>query len=366
MCLSFRVGWTLCLGSLLVGGIGVEDSAYGCEMQSSSLSDQEIFRRHLIGSCTSDERTNHAIDAVEVFRALQEGRDVDLEGVTVIGDLMFDQLPVLSLNEISESSPVAGRILDARKTQNGRMILGSLSLYHVDVQGNWATNLRNDVIFFNEDVLMTETTFQQSMDFTQSVFLKSVDFSRSVIAYEGFFIRTQFDGRAIFDGVEFGTHSRFHKAQFKQDVSFTGSHFRGIAEFLEVAFTRKANFEKARFVMGTGFSGAQFDGPLLFVDAHFVREVFFRFSIFRQSANFQDATFQGVADFAHAQFPKDQAFSRTNFSIPPDFSDTVLEGQYTDVDTDIPVSKVLTIGLAFAGFLCFVTWGVRKWRESSS
>ncbi len=344
---------------------GSVTSSYACEVRKSSLPEPETFLRHLVGPCTSKERADLAISSDEIFQAILEGKHVDLSGVIVTGDLMFDQLPVRSLDAVSLSSRVAQQVLSQRNISSGRVVEGSISIHDAELQGSWATNLRNEVIVFVGEVHLTHTTFQQSVDFSQAMFLKTVNFSDSVILYEGFFIRSHFMERAIFDGVAFGTHSRFHKARFAQEASFLGSQFHGVAEFLEVVFEQKVSFKNGHFEMGTGFSGAQFSGPAVFENAIFSREVYFRFAKFSQKTDFREATFREVSDFMNAQFSEERDFSNVDFQVLPEFTGTVLEGKWIPGNTNNALSNRLSIGFAVLGMLCILAWGVRKWRDSS-
>ena len=349
---------------LTLAFVGSDEPVYACDLKESSSSEAAVFRRHLVGPCTLDERKAFAIPTHLLFQALQEGKSLDLRGVVIVGDLMFDQLSQQPLNATSLPSDVAQQIIATRHTQQGRIVQGSISIRDAVIEGSWATNLRNGVLIMLGDISLTETTFQQSVDFSQTVFLKTVDFSNSAILYEGFFIRAQFEKQANFDGVTFGTHSRFHKARFQQNVSFFNSRFNGLAEFLEVVFAKNASFEKVQFHMGTGFSGSQFHGSSNFSEALFVREAFFRFTNFQQEAKFQEAKFQEVCDFTSTKFLGDTNFSDTEFLVSPNFSETILEDEWK-MQAEKDFRRVnLALSLAFLGFLCFLIWGICKWRQS--
>ena len=338
---------------------------YACELEKSSSEEQGVYRRHLVGACTSEERQAFAISTAPLFQAIQSGKSLDLHGVRIVGDIMFDQLPLQSFNAASVPSGVAQQIVAKRNIQKGRIIPGSISVRDSEIQGNWATNLRNELLLILGDVVITGTTFQQSVDFSQTVFLHTVDLSTSTIQYEGFFIRTHFEGPAHFDDVKFGTHSRFHKARFRQDASFVKSRFAGLAEFLEVRFEKGAFFTHTSFSMGTGFSGAEFLGVSNFFQTVFHREAFFRFATFQQVANFSHATFREVSDFTEVKFVGTTDFTDVEFFVPPNFSRTKLENEWKAENTNKYVSEYLVTALTFLGFLCIFLWGVKKWRHSS-
>ena len=364
--LSQLVSLLLCFMGVMVFLMGNVTPVYGCELKESSSSEAKVFRRHLIGSCTSEERERFAISTDVLFQALHAEKSLDLLGVTIVGDLLFDQLPLQPMNGTSLISDAAQQIVAERRIQSGRIIPGSLSIRDSVIHGNWATNLRDGLLMIVGDVLITGTTFKQSMDFSKTAFLGTVNFTHSSIQYEGFFIGAHFEKEAIFEGVSFGTHSRFHKARFRQNANFFEGQFNGLAEFLEVEFEKRANFAQAQFQMGTGFSGTQFHGPSDFSQSKFTRETFFRFAIFQQDANFQDAIFREVSDFTSAKFAGNADFENVEFLVSPNFSETGLEGKFKKKNKNKFVSEYLAVGLAFLGFLCILLWGVKKWRYSSS
>ena len=346
---------------ILIGSVA---TSYACELEELSSEEQGVYRRHLVGVCTPEEREALAVSTELLFQAIQAGKSIDLQGVLIVGDLMFDRLPLQALNTVSVPSAVAQQIVTKQNIQKVRIIPGSISVRDSVIKGNWATNLRNEVLLILDDLVITGTTFQQSVDFSQTVFLRTVDFSTSNIQYEGFFIRTHFEGPANFDDMKFGTHSRFHKARFRQDVSFVKSRFAGLAEFLEVQFEKGAYFTHALFSLGTGFSGAEFFGPSNFSQTEFHREAFFRFATFQETANFGHAIFKEVSDFTEVKFVGSTDFTAVEFFVPSNFSGTKLENKWDAVNKKKYVSEYLAAILAFLGFLCFLVWGVRKWRQS--
>ena len=331
---------------------------YACEVQTPSTPKSNVFSRHLVGSCTVEEREALAIPTDLLFDALQNGQSLDLLGVLIVGDLMFDQLPVQPLTK--ESLPVGQQVIKELGIEDGRIIVGSISIRESTIQGTWATNLRNDHLLVLGDIDITETDFQQSVDFSQTIFFNKVNFFHSSIASEGFFIRSQFLKKAYFDRMVFGTHSRFHKARFRENVSFVASQFQGVAEFLEVVFEKDAMFEQAAFQMGTGFSGAQFFGGSNFTRALFSREAYFRFTEFQQEAHFRNVTFQAVSDYSHAQFLGSTDFEDVEFGSPPTFTDSNIEEKWRKEHTNYTLVDKLAVGIASLGLLCFLVLGLKK------
>ncbi|GJL63811.1 MAG: hypothetical protein NPIRA04_24650 [Nitrospirales bacterium] len=354
----------LVIVGVLTAIAGSVSFAESCEVSQSSSTEPEIFRRHLIGSCTAEERERLAVQADSLFQALKEGKRVDLRGVIIVGDLMLDQLPLQPISASTLPSAEAQQVAAERQVEEGRIIQQAVSVHNAVIQGNWATNLRQGLVVILGEFSVTGTRFEQSVDFSHTFFLQGLNFSNTEILYEGFFVRAHFEKSAIFNKVLFGTHSRFHKAQFKQDALFLESRFTGLAEFLEVIFEQGANFRKVQFQMGTGFSGAQFAGPAIFSESLFLREAFFRFASFEQEADFQGVTFQKISDFTDSSFAGHTNFKDVEFFVPPQFSGTTLEGTEEGVNKQKNVSETLSVLLVFLGFLCVLAWGVKKWRHS--
>ncbi|MCH7614538.1 MAG: pentapeptide repeat-containing protein [Nitrospinae bacterium] len=289
--------------------------------------------RILAGDCSQDERLALAVTAQEVLTALQARQGVELDGVTLTGDLMLDRLPLEPVPDEDTLPAFVKERFDRESLTEVRVVKGPLILRDVEVQGILATNLLNGgYVIVQGPVSITGSTFQRSVDFSRTIFQGHVDFSGTKIGYEGFFIQAVFLKNATFTQTAFGTHSRFHKAVFAGKALFQEAVFHGIAEFLEVGFEKEADFSNARFVQGTGFSGSQFREVPNFSEATFERETYFRFSQFEKGANFRGGVFRKAADFTEATFGGESDFSRVVFEEPPQFTDEGLANQFRSLN----------------------------------
>ena len=313
-----------------------------------------VWKRHLVGSCSEEDREEFAIPASTILTVLQSGRGIDLEGVVVIGDLSLDQLAFETVILDRTPSILAKQAFLREKVEAIRVIHGPLKMRHTHVRGTLATNIMNSgYLLIKGAVDMTGTTFERAVDFSRSIFLHPVNFSEAVIMHEGFFIHALFDAEARFEKTAFGTHSRFHKSVFGHRVTFTGAGFNGLAEFLEVTFQRETGFSRTRFTQGTGFSGSHFQGILDFSEATFDREVFFRFAVFDKDAYFRRTRFRGEADFTEAQFQGRSDFTKVVFDVPPRI--TGIEIPYNSAPLGLQDPRVQAGILAFlAVFLALV------------
>jgi len=286
----------------------------------------DAFVKHLSKACTEDERLAHAIRAEEVLRAIQQGQEIDLIGVVVVGNLFLDQLPVVDVPAPDQSPPLFQELFASRGVTTLRVISRSISIRDSRIQGTIATRLKEGYLLLKGPITMTGTTCEDMVDFSHTLFSEAVNLSDAAFRREGFFIQTVFNKPARFERASFGVHTRFHRARFGETVTFEGAGFNGLAEFLEVMFDKAASFARSKFKMGTGFSGDQFAGTLDFSEALFEQDVYFLFTRFTGDATFRGTTFRSQADFSDAEFHGMSNFSGVSFTADPVFQRTKLAG----------------------------------------
>jgi len=300
-----------------------------CRLEQPSQPASNMMVRILVGDCSEEDRRSLAVSAEDVFTALQAGRGVELDGVMLDGDLLLDRLPLEPIPNTGQLPALVQERFDHEKVTEVRFVKGALILRHVDVPGTLATNLvHRGYLIVQGPVLITQSTFRQSVDFSRAIFQEPVDMSETTIGFEGFFIKTIFLKQANFAYTRFGTHSRFHKAVFAGAVSFEGAEFQGLAELLEVGFHQEADFSHVRFAHGTGFSGSQFREVPNFSEATFEEGTFFRFTQFEEGARFRGGEFRKAADFTDARFGGEPDFSQVVFEEFPQFTDERVVDQF--------------------------------------
>ena len=334
--------------------------AEACQLSGPELPSSNLFYRHILGPCTFEEREALAISGDELFRALSDGKNVDLLGMVVVGDVLLNQLPLHPLKSQPITSPRIQQALEKTSVGEVRVIPGSFILRESWFQGTIGTNLKNGALVVFGLLDMTGTKFERSVDFSRTFFQNAVNFSNSSIGFEGFFIGAHFDRGANFSGMSFGLHSRFHKAFFGGKTTFAQARFDGLSEFLEVIFENDVNFSETDFHQGTGFSGTEFRGDLIFTDSLFEREVYFRFASFHQHASFERTTFKEVADFTSIQYEERPDFTNTIFRLPPTVSDSTIDfGNQTNKKLNNPrIQIIIFVGLVL--FVLLVLWGNRS------
>ncbi|UCE63658.1 MAG: pentapeptide repeat-containing protein [Nitrospirota bacterium] len=342
---------------LLVGWFSLAEA---CRVEEPAKPSPRVLHKHIVDSCTFEERSALALSAEEVLTALGKGHSVDLLGVVVKGDLSFDRLPLLPIQQQPISSSRIKEKFKERGLEEVRVIPGAMIIRESWFQGLIATNLRDGALVIFGPVDMDKTKFEKSLDFSKTVFLDPVNFSGTTIAYEGFFIGAHFDNTANFRNTVFGTHTRFHKALFGETAIFNHAGFHGLAEFLEVEFAGKADFSQTFFKHGTGFSGTQFRGASDFSQALFEREAYFRFATFEQNASFRGTRFKAVADFTNAQFNENFDFANAVFEGTPkvEGSEKIFKKQQVE-NIARPTSQIAIFVGLFLLVLVFV-WRLRR------
>ena len=305
--------------------LGPFSSQAECRVESAP-DGRDAFVKHLSKTCTEDERLAHVVHAEKLLEAIQQGQEVDLVGVVIVGNLLLDQLPLVDVPAPGQLSPLIQKVLASRDVNTVRIISHALSIRDSQIRGTIATRLKEGYLLMQGPVTMTGTTYEEIVDLSRTMFTETVNLSEAVFRREGLFLQTVFNKPARFERVAFGTHTRFHRARFGETVTFEGARFNGLAEFLEVTFDKETNFARSNFKVGTGFSGDQFAGTLDFSDALFERDVYFLFARFVSDASFRRSTFRGQADFSDAEFHGAADFTRASFTIDPIFQRTKLSG----------------------------------------
>jgi uncharacterized protein YjbI with pentapeptide repeats len=317
--LASIVAATILLPPCLAGAGGACTIQRSADAGQRSADGSGPFTLHLGKHCTEQEREAQAVPAADLLKVLAEGRDVDVSGVLIVGDLELDGLPARRPEDLTLPPRVRPKLADMHVSRL-HVLSGAVSIRDARVRGTIKTNVNQTMLLVRGALIMTGTTFGQMLDLSRTVFLGPVDFSGAVLLQQGFFIEALFDQPARFEKTAFGTHTRFHKAVFGDNVTFHRAGFNGLSEFIQVMFDKDARFSQTYFKMGTGFSGSRFRGLADFSETTFEREAYFSFAMFEGDAYFRRATFRADANFADAQFQGVDDFSKTWFNIEPQFT----------------------------------------------
>lgn len=277
---------------------------------------------HLSPSCTPAEREAHAVRGEAVMDAIAKGRPVDLVGVIVRGDLIFDHLAVLTASRAPVPGPEIANHEDRAGGNGRRIVREALSLRDSVVMGTVRHRSGDGTLRFERPVDFYGSHFKEEVDLSRSVFQGAVELSAATFEKEAYFVQGQFAQQMDCRETKFGSSTRFHRSVFHGSVDCAGALFDGMAEFLEVTFEQPAVFERSRFGLGTGFSGSRFKSRVSFSEAIFSRETFFGFAAFESEVVFAGAQFLGAADFSHAEFRQQDDLAQARFDQPPRLAQT--------------------------------------------
>jgi uncharacterized protein YjbI with pentapeptide repeats len=272
---------------------------------------------HLLPDCTMAEREAHVVRSEAVMGAIAQGRPVDLLGVIVRGDLIFDYLtPQTTSRSLISATDMTDRA-DHVGGDEQRIVREILSIRHSVVTGTVRHRSVGGTLRFERTVDLYGSHFREGVDLSRSVYQDAVQLSAATFEKEAYFVQGQFARQMDCRETKFGPSTRFHRSVFRGSVNCTGALFDGTAEFLEVKFEQPVLFERSRFGLGTGFSGSRFKSRVSFSEAIFSRETFFGFAIFENEAVFSGAQFLGSADFSNAQFTRQDDLAKARFDQPP-------------------------------------------------
>lgn len=287
----------------------------GCVVESSTTGTEPGLVIHLSPGCTPAERETHAVPGEDILDAIAKGRPVDLLGVIVRGDLIFDRLQTTP-----HSSAVASEMANQADRDGGRgqrIVREAVSLRDSVVLGAMRHQSADDMLRFEGPVNFRGSHFKAGVDLSRSVFQEVVELSAATFDKEAYFVQGQFARQMGCRETKFGPSTRFHQSMFRGPVDCTGALFDGMAEFLEVNFEAPVTFERSRFGLGTGFSGSRFTRRVSFSEAIFSRETFFGFAVFEGETVFAGAQFLGPVDFSNAEFRRQDDLVKARFDQSP-------------------------------------------------
>lgn len=315
-------GWHVALVLIIAPVTCPPEANAACVAEAPAIGIESGLMIHLSPGCTPAEREAHVVRGEAVMDAIAKGRPVDLFGVIVHGDLIFDRLAVQATSHSSVSaSEMANQA--ARAGGNGqRIVRETLSIKDSVVSGTVRHRSADGTLRFEGPVDFEGSHFKEEVDLSRSVFQEAVELSAATFEKGAYFVQGQFAQRMDCRETKFGPSTRFHRSVFHGSVNCTGALFDGMAEFLEVIFEQPATFERSRFGLGTGFSGSRFKDRVSFREAIFSRETFFGFTVFENGAVFAGAQFLGSTDFSNAEFRQQDDLAKARFDHTPVFDQT--------------------------------------------
>jgi uncharacterized protein YjbI with pentapeptide repeats len=299
-------------------GLSLSDAgAASCIAEGKSADEREAgLILHLAPTCTQAEREAHIVPGGKIMDALGRGQPVDLVGVIVQGDILFDRLVPQAISRATMGAELPSQSAPAL-SQEERLVHATLRIRDSVVRGAVRHRSVSHTVRFEGPVDFQGSRFKEGVDLSRSVFQEAVELSHATFEKEAHFVQGQFVGPLACRETAFGPSTRFHRSTFQSAVDCTGARFDGMAEFLEMTCEQPVEFERSRFGLGTGFSGSRFKSRISFRDAIFSRETFFTFTIFEGETTFTRAQFLGAANFSNAEFRRQDDLTQARFDHPP-------------------------------------------------
>lgn len=244
--------------------------------------------------------SSRTVSAESILAALQEeGLALDYSGQTIEGDLDLTKLPTTRNADNSGDERVVRRELTFSKaTFKG-------SIFTTDERSNvpWRNQPR---VRFAKDVNCRDARFLESVSLENVDFDGLAAFSSARFHRMASFMGSTFKQRAAFRSTEFTERALFSEAKFFGETDFAIATFHWFAFFLKTTFPKVpdgGNFLRTRFNGEAIFSGATFDGLARFVGTRFHGLSSFSDVKFNDQVHFAGgARFDDIASFRRAKF----------------------------------------------------------------
>ena len=267
------------------------------------------------------EGAESEVTGAEIVQLAVAGEPVDLDDVTVVGDVDLRPVETVSrifrctrctfLGAITASNVAFERVVDLSGSQLQRGINFEGAVFG---DAFLMRSIGEQAATIDEPAVFTLAAFEDRANFEGSQFRDGADFRV-----------TQFAGDASFADASVIGDARFDSATFDGRAQFNGSSavasIEGQANFTTAMFRDKADFRRRVFAGSATFAGAAFEA------------VDFTQARFGGVATFDDASVEGTCSFAAAKFEDDLHFVRVVLRGPTNFQAAQAEGEIDFVDT---------------------------------
>ena len=203
------------------------------------------------------------IQASEIIRQINEGRDVtysniEIEGVLDLTDLKnrMEERPTNRwLNGYYDDTDTYFSTVEVSLTFNNCTFLGDvLAYYHLERREE------TYIAHFEKDVLFKNCNFRYSSEFKYSEFEGVANFSGSTFNRTANFKYAEFSSGPLFANVRFEEGADFKYTEFPRETSFQKAIFNGLANFKYSKFSSPLNIESISFRGSEDFKYTKIDG----------------------------------------------------------------------------------------------------------
>lgn len=224
------------------------------------------------------------VSASKILADINAGKDINLQNVTITGDLDFINL-------------------DNRQEERGN---------GWSKQQTYLVEIETDVVFVN-------CVFEGKV---LGYFSDNKDWGNS-----NKLINVNFDQAATFKNCTFKEDAHFKYSRFGQGADFSGSQFKEEALFKYTEFDGLASYANATFDGEANFKYTEFDGLADFSSAIFGGDADFKYTEFDDALKMSNAVFKRDADFKYTEFPKGSELNNVDFGRRADFKYATLGGR---------------------------------------
>ncbi|UTA68547.1 pentapeptide repeat-containing protein [Emticicia sp. 21SJ11W-3] len=218
------------------------------------------------------------VSAKTIFEAIDQGKAVNYEGVTITGNL--------DLTELSNKKRI--------KKSKGYEEYKS----YVEVP----ITFRN-CVFKNDFIAYKNSENEKGGKWGNT----------SWSIGEGATSTTDFERSVTIENCTFEAKSEFKYSDFADKASFAGTKFQKEANFKYAGFKKESNFANCRFGEYANFKYSDFKYDADFFSADFRNYADFKYANFNERVTFKGSTFNNNADFKYAEFKDSGNFDNTRF-----------------------------------------------------
>ena len=262
-------------------------------------------------ACTTTATPGQHISAASVLSKIKNHEPVQLENLTIDGDLDFTTLTAYPETEGTRKVVIESPVFFKNCVFTGKI-----------------------VGFSQQKDQTTLCDFRKNLTFLGCKFNGEVNLQSISVAGIGCFSKSQFNRSASFEGARFNSEAYFDNLLFAQEAHFQHVHFE-----------KMANFWKSVWAGVAYFQGTVFDG-----------DTQFNLADFRANLDFSLCTTHGLLNFNYAQSTGRIFFDDCRFKNAVDFGNATLKeasfkGAFFDTKASFVNAKSETITFEKAFFL---------------
>ncbi len=240
------------------------------------------------------------INAEDILKDIDLGKNISYENTTIKGDLDFTLLKI-------NVDKKGGGFFDMDDEKVTITIEQNIRFENCNFKGEvigYKNEDKGDILYstrFKGKFRINNCTFNKSITFKYSSFFDIVTVTNSNFEDYVEFKYTNFESNVDFTGTKFNQGCNFKYSNFEEKASFNGIEVKGEALFKYTNFEDDVRFTKSTFKGMANFKYTNFDGRISFENSNFEEYADFKYTNFSSGISFKNATMQNV-DFKYTNF----------------------------------------------------------------